>query len=195
MLISSPAEEKEPFCSSKMAATVNPYELTTIFTPSPSCSAGSFDQLLYHQSDIFLNYPNPIPGITLSACYPSQFLSSYLAQLTVSTLLPAFDPLVCPSGYTNAPITYAPSVPPGYLACCPSSYSLFGPSPPWPGQRPAFNATCASPVRTLVVTPYTTDRAFPVATWIGTAGDHVYALPLEGYAMPLHSVCEVDFWG
>jgi hypothetical protein len=175
-----------------MAGVATEYALTTTFTPSPSCSPGSFDQLLYHQSNIFLNYPDPVPGVTLTACYPPQFLDSYLAQKTIATLLPPFAPLVCPAGYTEASIDYAPSVPPGYLACCPSGYSLAGPSPPWPATRPAFNATCASLIRTLLVTPYTTDSALPASTWTGTAGDHAYALPLEGYVAPLTSVSQVQ---
>ena len=76
----------------------------------------------------------------------------------------------------------------GYLACCPSGYELAGPSPPWPETRPAYNATCRSLATSLTITPYSTDSALPVAIWTGTAGDHAYAVPLEGYVTAMVNV-------
>ena len=164
-----------------MAVSTHPYALSTTFTQEPSCSPGVFDQLIYRRSLIYLNYPNPLPVSTQTGCYPSQFLSSSLAQQTATTPLAPLAPLVCPAGYTTANIDYAPEVPPGYIACCPSEYELAGPSPPWPPDRPAYIATCRSSATSVLITPYATNFALPVATWLGTAGDHVYALPLEGY--------------
>src|ERR1700761_455137 len=137
---------------STMADDGTQYALTTSFTPAPSCSPGSFDQLVYRQSFIYLNYPDPVPDVTTTRCYPSEFLQSYAAQSTATTLLPPLAPLVCPQGWTTAIPTYLTAdIPPGYFACCPSGYELAGPSPPWPATRPAFNATCRSPAQTLTV--------------------------------------------
>ena len=172
------------------------YALTTTFTPAASCAPGSFDQLLYRGQYIYLNYPNPVLDITTTGCYPSEFLQSYAVQNTISTLLPPFAPLICPDGWTSAIIDYAPEIPTGYVACCPSGYELAGPSPPWPEARPAFNATCRSLATSLTITPYSNDSALPVAIWTGTAGDHAYALPLEGYATATATttvgLCRID---
>ncbi|KAJ9609939.1 hypothetical protein H2200_006268 [Cladophialophora chaetospira] len=161
------------------------FALTTTFAPAASCSPGSFDQLLYRQEFIYLNYPNPVPGVITTGCYPSEFLQSYTFQDALSTLLPPLAPLICPNGWTSAVIDYAQDVPTGYIACCPSGYELAGPSPPWPATRPAFNATCRSLATSLTVTPYSTDTALPTAIWTGTLGDHAYAVPLEGYVTPI----------
>ena len=65
------------------------------------------------QYEIWLNEPIPVPGTTITSCYPSQFISSFLLQAGGVTQA-AFSPLVCPSGYTiQGPYTS------NYIACCP----------------------------------------------------------------------------
>lgn len=164
--------------------------LTTTLTAGPSCTPDTFDQLLYSSSLIYLNYPVPRSGLTRSACYPSEFIDSFLAQQSTSDPLPPIGPLVCPEGYTIANIDYGAQedIPDGYIACCPSGYELAGPTPPWPSDRPAYGATCRSRAQSLLITPYSTEAALPAATWIGTLGDHVYALPLEGYTTAVTAV-------
>lgn len=164
--------------------------LTTTFTPGLSCSLDTFDQLLYSSSLIYLNYPLPRLGLTRSACYPSQFIDSFLAQQSTSDPLPPIAPLVCPDGYTSANIDYGAqeAIPDGYIACCPSGYELAGPASSWPPDRPAYGATCRSQAQSLLITPYSTEAALPAATWIGTMGDHVYAMPLEGYVSAVTTV-------
>jgi hypothetical protein len=82
--------------------------LTTVFTPPPECT-GSFTQV---GNDYWQNAINPAPQKTLTSCYPRQFYSSVVAAAN-SVTLPAFDPLVCPSGWSSLPYNNT------YVVCCP----------------------------------------------------------------------------
>jgi hypothetical protein len=65
----------------------------------------------YYQ--IWFNAPVPVPGTTFSACYATQWMSSYLLEMEGISQGP-FSPLVCPNGYTTlGPYTS------NYIACCP----------------------------------------------------------------------------
>lgn len=82
--------------------------LTTVFTPPPECT-GSFTQV---GSNYWQNVVIPAPQKTLTSCYPSQFYSSVVAAAN-NVALPAFNPLVCPSGWSSIPYNST------YVGCCP----------------------------------------------------------------------------
>lgn len=70
------------------------------------------------QYQVWLNYPVPVPGTTLTDCYPSEYASSYLSSQTLTAPPPAISPLLCPVGYgTEMSIAISNSE---YIACCPS---------------------------------------------------------------------------
>ncbi len=91
--------------------------LTTAFTPPASCTQGHLTMLMSAAYQVWLNEPRPVPNTTFSDCYPSQFMTSFLASAN-NTILPAFSPLVCPDNYFtifNRTVTSRPL----YVACCP----------------------------------------------------------------------------
>ena len=70
------------------------------------------------QFRIWLNAPLPVPGTTISSCYPDEFISNFLLQTGGASQAP-ISPLVCPNGYTTqGPFTS------NYIACCPRSVSF-----------------------------------------------------------------------
>lgn len=91
--------------------------LTTVFTPPATCTQGQLTMLMSAAYQVWLNEPRPVPNTTFSGCYPSQFMTSFLASAR-STIQPAFSPLVCPDNYFtifNRTVTSRPL----YVACCP----------------------------------------------------------------------------
>jgi hypothetical protein len=75
---------------------------------------------------IWMNYPLPVPHLTVSDCYPSQYMDSFLASVA-GTTLPAFSPLVCPVGYTTVSTSWPAAT--NYIACCPRCVSFSHASP------------------------------------------------------------------
>jgi hypothetical protein len=67
--------------------------------------------------ELWQNIVNPVPTLTLTSCYPSQFY--YSAVATVS--LPPFTQLVCPQNWETYNVTES------YIICCPKYvlHSLF----------------------------------------------------------------------
>lgn len=104
----------------KLPTPVLNYEtpaLTTVFTPPATCTQGRLTMLMSAAYQVWLNEPRPVPNTTFSDCYPSQFMTSFLASAR-STIQPAFSPLVCPDNYFtifNRTVTSRPL----YVACCP----------------------------------------------------------------------------
>lgn len=94
--------------------------ITTTFAGPLSCaqSVGGLTMLQGDAYRIWLNAPIPVPGVTISSCYPPQFMSSFLSQRAGSPQS-AFRALVCPSGYATQ-AKYANN----YIACCPRYISL-----------------------------------------------------------------------
>lgn len=91
--------------------------LTTVFTPPATCTEGRLTMLMSAAYQVWLNEPRPVLNTTFSDCYPSQFMTSFLASAR-STIQPAFSPLVCPDNYFtifNRTVTSRPL----YVACCP----------------------------------------------------------------------------
>ena len=104
-----------PETTAVATTTAKPFAITTTFTAPTQCaqSVGGLTMLQNEQDEIWLNHPLPVPGTTISSCYPSQFMSSFLLQ-TGGVSQAAFSPLVCPSDYTTqGPFTS------NYIACCP----------------------------------------------------------------------------
>jgi hypothetical protein len=102
------------------ASMTSPFAITTTFTAPSACAqaTGGLTILENKKYEIWLNEPVPVPGTTITSCYPSQFISSYLLEKGGITQA-AFSPLVCPSGYaTQGPFTS------NYIACCPRSVPL-----------------------------------------------------------------------
>lgn len=101
--------------SSTSPTTASPFALTTTYIPPTQCaqSVGGLTMLQNKAYEIWLNDPEPVPGTTVTSCYPSQFMSSYLLEKGGQSQA-AFSPLVCPEGYTTqGPFTS------NYIACCP----------------------------------------------------------------------------
>ena len=94
------------------------FAVSTTFTPPATCTQSHLTLMEYYQYQIWLNYPDPVPGTTSTACYPSQFMSSYFSAQKLTTPLPAPTPLVCPVGYGTILSTTVSSS--EYIACCPS---------------------------------------------------------------------------
>jgi hypothetical protein len=92
--------------------------ISTTFTPPATCTQTHLTLMEYYAYQIWLNYPVPVPGITSTDCYPSQYMSSYFSAQYVTTPLPAPTPLVCPVGYGTILSTTVSSS--EYVACCPS---------------------------------------------------------------------------
>lgn len=82
--------------------------LTTVFTPPPECTRAWTQVGSYYWQDAIV----PAPYTTLTSCYPSQFYSSAVAAAN-SVSLPPFNPLVCPSGWSELPYNST------YFMCCP----------------------------------------------------------------------------
>lgn len=85
--------------------------LTTFFTPATTCTGLTFSSPSY---SIWYNEPVPLPSVTETGCYPSQWLNGY-TSLSTSSVAVALNPLVCPQGWTTAYNTTS-----SYLACCPT---------------------------------------------------------------------------
>lgn len=66
--------------------------VTTVFTPPPECSGG-ITEVATMTGVLWQDIIDPVPNVTLSSCYASQFVASALAT---ATSLPPFSELVCP---------------------------------------------------------------------------------------------------
>ncbi|KAI0440003.1 hypothetical protein F4803DRAFT_492472 [Xylaria telfairii] len=124
--------------------TSTPYAvpLTTTFIPPESCNQDQLTMLSSPGYFIWLHEPVPVPGTTVSDCYPPEFMSYYkpyrVNPTTVGSMVPLMSPLVCPFGW-QAVITKA-----DYQACCPVGYMLTPPETLLDPNRPAYGGTCYS---------------------------------------------------
>lgn len=90
--------------------------LTTTFTAPAQCTAGSMTMLGAVADQIWLNEPEPVPGTSVTECYPPAFIDSYSSvNGSASSIAPLVSPLVCPEDWVTAS-TYSS----GYVACCAS---------------------------------------------------------------------------
>ncbi|KAG9235696.1 hypothetical protein BJ875DRAFT_264352 [Amylocarpus encephaloides] len=175
--------------TSATAVVVTP-ALTTTFTPTATgCIKNQLTMLANREYQIWLNMPLPVPGTTMSECYPSQFMSSYLESAGGVTQA-AFDPLVCPQSYSAVgPFTS------NYIACCPSGYSLAPPKETVFSDRPAFGGTCYTPLtsgKAVQVTQYGSSGVTATSTFMPTVTNaQAYAYPYEGYAFGVQQVISI----
>ncbi|KAI1755882.1 hypothetical protein F4782DRAFT_487524 [Xylaria castorea] len=130
--------------ASRSPTTSTPYAvpLTTTFIPPDSCNEEQLTMLSSPGYFIWLNEPIPVPGTTLSACYPPEFLSYYTTYhvnpTMVGSLVPLMSPLVCPFGWQVVTKTG------DYQACCPVGYGLALPETLLDSNRPAYGGKCYS---------------------------------------------------
>jgi hypothetical protein len=112
--------------TSNHASMVTP-AMTTTFTPAATTCLDNQLTMLENQGYfIWQNYPLPVPHSTFSDCYPSQFMSSFVASLAGTTQAP-FSPLVCPGGYTTVATSWPAAS--NYIACCPRCVSRLAHKP------------------------------------------------------------------
>lgn len=156
--------------------TFMPPVLTTTFIPPPQCTAGHLTMLANLSWDIYLNQPVPVPGSTVTDCYPTQFANSWLLS-AAGTSLPAFSPLVCPQNYQTVL-----NGTDDYIACCPSGYLLANPSTVIPS-RSAFGGTCYTPIISVTVTSYNNSTLAGVTTFSTATSGQAYAYPIDGFAL------------
>jgi len=124
---------------------------------------------------IWMNAPRPGPNVTVSDCYPEQFMTSFEASRS-GTTMPAFKELLCPNYYTTA---YSDGK---YVACCPKDFML-DESELIISDRYAFGKKCYSAIQSVTVTIYGVGDLPPTTTtW--TAPNplaQAYAHPIDGY--------------
>lgn len=95
--------------------SIAPFAISTTWTAPTQCaqSVGGMTMLENDQYRVWLSPILPVPGATVSSCYPSQYVSSFLLRIG-GTSQAAMSLLVCPAGYiTQGPFTS------DYIACCP----------------------------------------------------------------------------
>ncbi|KAI1291283.1 hypothetical protein F5Y03DRAFT_377115 [Xylaria venustula] len=130
--------------ASRRPTTSTPYAvpLTTTFIPPESCNQEQLTMLSPPGYFIWFNEPVPVPGTTVSGCYPSEFLEYYTTYhvnpTTVGSLVPLMSPLVCPFGWQVV------SKKDDYQACCPVGYEFTPPQTLLDPERPAYGGTCYS---------------------------------------------------
>lgn len=99
--------------SNAKLATITPMLTTTFVPKATACTENRLTMLANRKYEIWNNEPVPVPNITITDCYPTQFLESY-TLLGAKVTQPAFNPLICPDNYeTIGPYTS------NYIACCP----------------------------------------------------------------------------
>ncbi|KAI0118430.1 hypothetical protein GGR51DRAFT_216806 [Nemania sp. FL0031] len=130
--------------ASRQPTTSTPYAvpLTTTFIPPESCNEDQLTMLSPPGYFIWLNEPVPVPGTTVSDCYPPEFMEYYTTYhvnpTTVGSRVPLMSPLVCPFGWQVV------SKMGDYQACCPVGYDLTPPQTAVDPDRPAYGGTCYS---------------------------------------------------
>lgn len=139
---------------------------------------------------IWFNEPVPVPGTTLSDCYPPEFMEYYTTYhvnpTTVGSLVPLMSPLTCPFGWQ---VVFEKG---DYQACCPVGYDLTPPqTTTLDPKRPAYGGTCYSewPLSSSALI-----QVFDSASSLGsslitasTKGFANYAHVIDGIAVPTAS--------
>ncbi|KAI0419533.1 hypothetical protein F5X98DRAFT_65976 [Xylaria grammica] len=181
------ADQASTTASHQPTTTTTPYAvpLTTTFIPPESCNQGQYTQLSSPGYYLWLNEPVPVPGTTISDCYPREFMQYYtnyhINPTNVGSRVPLMSPLVCPFGW-HAPFTSG-----NYQACCPVGYGLTPPETPMDPNRPAYGGTCynewpLSSSTYVAVYGSASSSGFSLAT-ATTSGFANYAHVIDGIVM------------
>lgn len=160
--------------------------LTTTFTPHASCNQNQLTMLSSPGYFIWLNEPVPVPGTTISDCYPPEFIKYYTTYqvnpMTIRSLVPLMSPLVCPFGWQVI------SKRGDYQACCPSDYDFTPPQTTLDPNRPAYGGTCYSEWQlsssTYVEVYGSTASSGSKLVTASTSGFANYAHVIDGIAVP-----------
>ncbi|OLN87683.1 hypothetical protein CCHL11_05631 [Colletotrichum chlorophyti] len=157
--------------------------LTTTFTPPAQCTENHLTMLVGALEKIWINEPVPLPGSTISSCYPTQWLSGYTSIMSESSsIAPFISPLVCPSGWNTESSTWSS----GYIACCAPGFTFAAPSKTADSDRPAYGGTCYSDFdlsQTATVTVYNPVELSTTIAWVATTTPaQAYAHPIDGIA-------------
>ncbi|PYI01147.1 hypothetical protein BO78DRAFT_328295 [Aspergillus sclerotiicarbonarius CBS 121057] len=130
-------------------------------------------QVASWSTELWQNIVNPVPTLTLSSCYPSQFYYSAVA----TTVLPPYIQLVCPEDWETYNATETD------IICCPSGYGLYAPNY-LNTTRPGLGAVCTSsvwPDELMDITSYdSTALATVIPTSAGVNGTLVFATAFDG---------------
>lgn len=95
------------------SAVVTPTLTTTFMPTNTACTQNRLTMLENREWEIWMNVVVPVPGTTMSDCYPTQYVESIL-QSAGGVTQAAFKGLVCPQSYSSVgPFTS------NYIACCP----------------------------------------------------------------------------
>jgi hypothetical protein len=105
---SSPVSTPTTATASGPASTGYDLTVTTVFTPPPECSGG-ITEVATLTGVLWQDIIDPVPNVTLTSCYPSQFVASALATAS----LPPFSKLVCPETWESYDVNST------YVICCP----------------------------------------------------------------------------
>jgi hypothetical protein len=116
--MSRPTSSAPTLTQSNSASSADPefpnsiFAISTTFTPPATCTDHHLTLIESLEYEIWFNYPDPVPNTWITDCYPSQYVSSYLAAAALPTPPPANSPFVCPVGYETILSTRG-----GYIAC------------------------------------------------------------------------------
>jgi hypothetical protein len=170
--------------------------ITTSFVPPPQCMQNLLTMMENKRYQLRLHDPYPVPNITMSLCYPKEFMA-YTYQDTSLPSYPAFSPLICPEMYSTVFSTTS-----GYVACCPrhvsrylmvtfsvlthsaSGYGLAQNSKA-PLDQPASGGTCYTNInsgQTINITAYNSATLLGPKSWLATtSGAQGYAYPIDEF--------------
>jgi hypothetical protein len=162
--------------------------LSTTFTPPASCALPSQINILPPPGYlIWWNEPVPYTAMTVSDCYPSEFLRSYTSIAPTSThalgssIVPAMSPLVCPENFCTQYVGKN-----NYIACCPSGYKFATTGTPVVSDRPAYGGICYTDIpisQELTAVVYDSTGSAHQEVWApSTTGAQGYAHPIDGWA-------------
>jgi hypothetical protein len=162
--------------------------LSTTFTPPASCTLESQINILPPPGQLlWWNEPVPYTSMTVSSCYPSEFLRSYTSIAPTSdgalgsSIVPAMSSLVCPDNFCTQ---YAGAN--NYIACCPSGYKFTTTGAPIASDRPAYGGVCYTDIplsQKLTAVVYDSTGSAHQEIWApSTSGARGYAHPIDGWA-------------
>lgn len=162
--------------------------LSTTFTPPASCALPSQIDILPPPGYLlWWNEPVPYTSMTISDCYPSEYLRSYTsvaptsARALGSSIVPAMSPLVCPENFCTQYVGDD-----NYIACCPSGYKFATTGVPVVSERPAYGGICYTDIplsQELTAVVYDSTGSAHQEVWApSTTGAQGYAHPIDGWA-------------